>query len=462
MQITGVGANWRYNYDARGNLDDKYQGSTPTHDYTFDVEGRLASVRTNNQTTTFFYDADGQRILTDRPGDTFVYTPFPDFEREVAGSVVTERTTYTLAGQLIGVRVKVNSGSNEVYYTYTDHLGSVAAMSWAGGTFRDGSLARYDPFGNYRTWPGSNVNPLIFDRGFTGHVHDNTGAYPTQNVGLIYMNARYYLPEVGRFISADTIVPEPGNPQSHNRYSYVLNSPLNFTDPTGNREIGANELDLLFFQPPPSIVEQIEEQLAQGTNVYGIVFDADDGLEWSITEKRSALLAVASVDRMLRLAGGYYGYQPGRAFREVIGSLVFYRSAIDTGYGAYTFYYDRKIEFYPDAFVVNPPNPKFRNNVGHELGHAFNAAVVTASNGKVNPYDDLNTALKSSQSLGMYGARDGMPAYPWQQGFKNPYSKNELFADYFLNLTYGRFLANDAGRAQSIWMSQQMRVWLSP
>ena len=78
------------------------------------------------------------------------------------------------------------------------------------------------------------MNPLISDRGFTGHVHDNTGPYPTQNVGLIYMNARYYLPEVGRFVSADTIVPEPGNPQSYNRYSYGFNNPVKYIDPSGH------------------------------------------------------------------------------------------------------------------------------------------------------------------------------------------------------------------------------------
>ena len=59
---------------------------------------------------------------------------------------------------------------------------------------------------------------------------NNTG----NDLGLIYMNARYYLPEVGRFISADTIVPDPGNPQSYNRYSYVNNNPVNNTDPTGH------------------------------------------------------------------------------------------------------------------------------------------------------------------------------------------------------------------------------------
>ncbi len=48
------------------------------------------------------------------------------------------------------------------------------------------------------------------------------------------MNARYYMPLVGRFISADTIVPEPSNPQSFNRYSYSLNNPVNYIDPSGH------------------------------------------------------------------------------------------------------------------------------------------------------------------------------------------------------------------------------------
>jgi RHS repeat-associated protein len=55
-------------------------------------------------------------------------------------------------------------------------------------------------------------------------------------LGLLYYNARFYAPGLGRFISADTIIPNPANPQSYNRYAYVLNRTLNFTDPTGHRE----------------------------------------------------------------------------------------------------------------------------------------------------------------------------------------------------------------------------------
>ena len=55
------------------------------------------------------------------------------------------------------------------------------------------------------------------------------------------MCARFYLPSAGRFISADTIVPDPMNPQAYNRYSYVLNGPINYTDPSGHDGMWCND-----------------------------------------------------------------------------------------------------------------------------------------------------------------------------------------------------------------------------
>jgi RHS repeat-associated protein len=63
------------------------------------------------------------------------------------------------------------------------------------------------------------------DKLFTGQRLDDTGLY--------YYGARYYDPTIGRFISPDTIVQNPANPQSLNRYSYVLNNPLKYIDPSG-------------------------------------------------------------------------------------------------------------------------------------------------------------------------------------------------------------------------------------
>ena len=53
-------------------------------------------------------------------------------------------------------------------------------------------------------------------------------------MGLIYYNARYYVPTIGKFTSPDTLIPDPLNPQQFNRYTYTLNNPLTFTDPSGH------------------------------------------------------------------------------------------------------------------------------------------------------------------------------------------------------------------------------------
>ncbi len=62
--------------------------------------------------------------------------------------------------------------------------------------------------------------------GFTGQEEDD-------EAGLVNMRGRIYDPKVGRFLSTDPLVSRPGFAQSWNPYSYVLNSPLNFTDPSG-------------------------------------------------------------------------------------------------------------------------------------------------------------------------------------------------------------------------------------
>jgi RHS repeat-associated protein len=72
--------------------------------------------------------------------------------------------------------------------------------------------------------PGPN-NALPTGYTYTGQLDSG--------LGLMYYRARHYDPLLGRFVQPDTIVPEPGNPQALNRYSYVLNNPLRYTDPTG-------------------------------------------------------------------------------------------------------------------------------------------------------------------------------------------------------------------------------------
>jgi len=77
------------------------------------------------------------------------------------------------------------------------------------------------PWGQVR---GSGLTQTSFN--YTGQRLDGTG--------LLYYHARYYDPALARFVSADSVVPDPNRPQAFNRYSYVLNNPIRYTDPTGH------------------------------------------------------------------------------------------------------------------------------------------------------------------------------------------------------------------------------------
>jgi RHS repeat-associated protein len=70
-------------------------------------------------------------------------------------------------------------------------------------------------------------------RGYTGHAH-------IYEFNLINRNARLYDPTVGRFLAVDNFVGDPALTQSYNRFSYCLNNPLKFTDPSGERAEPSN------------------------------------------------------------------------------------------------------------------------------------------------------------------------------------------------------------------------------
>ncbi len=122
-------------------------------------------------------------------------------------------------------------------YHHTDHLGSSHLMTegrsaghYAGLTYPKGSVVQrfdYAAFGS-ETFA---LNPnLPFDPRFTGQTYD-------LDTGLYYYRARYYDPALARFISPDTMVPDPTTPHSYNRYTYVRNNPLRWVDPSGHTDL---------------------------------------------------------------------------------------------------------------------------------------------------------------------------------------------------------------------------------
>ena len=113
-----------------------------------------------------------------------------------------------------------------------DHLGSASVVTNASGTTEGED--RYYPFGETRSTTGT----MYTDRLYTGQRE-------MEGLGIYHYGARYYSPALGRFISADTIVPGAANPQAFNRYSYVLNNPIRYTDPSGHICVSAGPGDCL-------------------------------------------------------------------------------------------------------------------------------------------------------------------------------------------------------------------------
>ncbi|MCP4529095.1 MAG: RHS repeat-associated core domain-containing protein [Aestuariibacter sp.] len=131
-----------------------------------------------------------------------------------------------------------------------------------------GSRTLYYPYGEER-WSASG-GTLTTDYGFTGQRKE-------RGIGLYDYNARFYDPALGRFVSADTIVPDPGNPQSFNRYSYVRNNPLNYVDPSGHIPVlddNADNTTMVAEYPvfvdrgiPSDPCDKLLEEITRGRNV---------------------------------------------------------------------------------------------------------------------------------------------------------------------------------------------------
>jgi RHS repeat-associated protein len=100
-------------------------------------------------------------------------------------------------------------------------LSSTSLTTGEGGALVARQL--YHPYGTVRYSEGTLPTDFTY-----------TGQRDVPGTGLVFMHARYYHAALGRFVSADTIVPSPSNPQDFDRYAYTRNSPLRYTDPTGH------------------------------------------------------------------------------------------------------------------------------------------------------------------------------------------------------------------------------------
>jgi len=223
-----------YCYDANGNRTLTKENSVTKRTVTYSNFNKPLSIVANGHTTSFGYGINRQRFARTDTNASGTKTTHYVGNVEVHynnGEVEFKRS---IGGRVI---LSVIGGNSTVKYLHKDYQGSITAITDHNpqGAAQVVQRMSFDAFGKRRysvDWNAMDVSQrLDFDhsittRGYTGHEM-------LDEVNLIHMNGRTYDAEIGRFMQADPMVQDPGNGQNLNRYSYVLNSPMSYTDPSG-------------------------------------------------------------------------------------------------------------------------------------------------------------------------------------------------------------------------------------
>ncbi|MBI5665027.1 MAG: RHS repeat-associated core domain-containing protein [Nitrospirae bacterium] len=204
-----------YTYDCNGNMK---SGAGRT--FTYDYDNRATSIVKAGAATISVYDSSGIRVKKVTPGFTTIYI---GKHYECTNRVCSK---YIFAGS---DRIASIEGADTRYY-HTDHLGSSSVIT-------DQSGNQVEDLFYYTS------GEIKYNTGSVDVKHKFTGQKFDAENGLYYYGARYYDPRLEKFMTADTIVPEPFNPQALNRYSYCINNPINYTDPSGNSWLSENVSD---------------------------------------------------------------------------------------------------------------------------------------------------------------------------------------------------------------------------
>jgi RHS repeat-associated protein len=250
-QVTMSSTNYvTYGYDANGNQTSHYTTTnnavdhSKDHTFTYTSFNMPLSLGTPQVTETYAYGPEHQRtkLASSLRGTTVYVNPGNrgelSYERDIHLNGSVEQRSFIAAYGMVVAEVKASTTSGvtatALLYLHRDNLGSTAVITDASGTVIE-RLA-YEPFGKRRfpngaTDPTNSLTGVNTDRGFTNHEM-------LDELTLVHMNGRIYDPVAMRFISADPNVQDPHNMQSYNRYSYVLNNPLIYTDPSGYFSLG--------------------------------------------------------------------------------------------------------------------------------------------------------------------------------------------------------------------------------
>lgn len=226
--LTSAGAD-TFTYTAQGQMK-----MTPWGEQTFDLLGRLVKITRPGAGAgagagqlEFTYDHMGHRVAVRGTGAA---APF--------GNRITPDARYAIEdGKLVlqivdGRRIVARIAPAGTSFIHADHLGGVVAVTDGAGAVVE--TIRYDPYGQVieHTGPGGGAGPGA-GAGAAGPIGFTGGTVESWS-GLLYLQARYYHPRLGRFVSPDAIVSNAADPMQWGLFIYCRNNPVTFIDPSGH------------------------------------------------------------------------------------------------------------------------------------------------------------------------------------------------------------------------------------
>jgi RHS repeat-associated protein len=219
-QVLSAGSK-TFSYDSNGNM---INNNGALLEYT--AFNKVSKITTDQNVIEFAYDTNHNRYKKSTDNYTTYYLG-QMYEQKISNSVTEDKYFIYVGSKLISIYTNAGANSSTKYLHY-DSLRSVDTVTNNLGVVEE--RMAYKPFGeklNLDENGDTLTSSSSTNRGYTGHEH-------IEETNFINMNARLYDPTIGRFLSADSMIPGIYDTQSFNRYAYVKNNPLKYIDPSGH------------------------------------------------------------------------------------------------------------------------------------------------------------------------------------------------------------------------------------
>jgi RHS repeat-associated protein len=369
-------------------------------------------------------------------------------------SSTTDMVRYYYAGS---VRVAMRTGDDGLVWLVGDHLGStsIAVTDASGATERQG----------YKAWGETRFGSLPTKYQYTGLRNE-------PELGMYYYGARWYDTYLNRWAQPDSIIPDNYNPLDWDRYSYVQNNPLKYTDPSGHQicrddYCGKDDRDA------DSLAESLfeNEDWWRFKKVFGFRFTG----VWTPEMKLAAYQAIFFV--AMALATIAPGFTPEGIFKRIFGDLNLEYGDCPNCAGAFGYTHGASHIEFGGMYGNLTQDTRL---IVHEFGHAFDHAVADARPGDGNVWAEgaradltghMGLCNNSADCLGRNGYTDdggGNWGFAggkgtWQFGLND--TPGEVFADMFLGWVFNTWgpdipLSN-RGTIRQGYMNGQMNYYLT-